>query len=142
MNFFVNVDLLESFIERLFGKPNPEKPKPKLTAWQTFWLWLGSGVFIATGLLFGLTAIAFGSIGALAAISIAAGIFVAAIMIIQELETWLQSFDDEKENAKSIKQIINEWVASLTKDKLLGVAIAVGNVLALSLLFTFGLASF
>jgi len=142
VNFCVNVDLLESFTERLFGTPDPEKPKAKLTAWQTFWMGLGSGVFIATGILFGLTAVAFGAMGVLAGLSVAAGVFVAAIMVIQELETWLQSFDNEKENAKSIKQIFQEWKASLTKGKILGVIIAVGNVLALSLLFTFGLASF
>jgi hypothetical protein len=142
VNFFVNVGLLEDFINRLFGEPDPEKPKPKLTPGQKFWLVLGSIVFIATGILFGLTALAFGSIGVMAAISVAAGIFVSAIMIIQELETWFQSFDDAKENAKSIKQIAKEWFASLTKEKLMGVVIAIGNVLALSLLFTFGLASF
>lgn len=137
-NVCINIELLENFVERI-----TQKPRPKLVGWQRFRYWFGSGVFIFTGVLFGLTAFAFGPIGPLAALGIAAGVFVAAIMAIQELETWLESFDNQKEgNKKSLKDIFKEWKASLTKSKCLGIAIAVGNVVALSLLFTMGLGSF
>jgi hypothetical protein len=138
INFFINVELLESFYKRMTGK----KPMPQLEGWQKCQYWFGSIIFIVTGLLFGLTAFAFGPVGTLAAIAIAAGIFVAVIMMVQELETWLESFDDEKENKKSITQKFDEWYASLTPSKVLGIAIALGNVLALSLLFTLGMATF
>lgn len=138
INFFINVELLKSFYKRIIGK----KPMPELEGSQKFQYWFGSAVFIITGILFGLTAFAFGPVGALAAIAIAAGIFVAAIMMIQELETWLESFDDPQENAKSLIQKLNEWYASLTPSKVMGIVIAIGNVVALSLLFTLGMTAF
>ncbi len=137
VNLCVNVDLLESFFERI-----TKKKRPTLHGWKRFQYWFGSGVFIVTGVLFGLTAVALGPVGALAAIGIIAGIFVAGLMIIQELETWLESFDDPEQNKKSIKQVFKEWKASLTRGKILGIVIAIGNVLALSLLFTLGLVTF
>ena len=138
VNLCINVELIESFLERI-----TKKKRPHLEGWQKFRYWFGSGVFIVTGLMFGLTAFAFGPVGALAALGIASGIFVSAIMIVQELETWLESFDNpENKQKKTIKEIFIEWKASLTKGKILGVAIAVGNVVALSLLFTLGLATF
>jgi hypothetical protein len=151
VNFCINIGLIENFLERI-----TKKKKPDLKGWQKFRYWFGSGVFVITGLLFGLTALAFGPVGALAAVSIAAGIFVAGIMTIQELETWLESFDDKEETIidangqkktiikkkKSLKELFIEWKSSLTKRKVVGLVIAVGNVVALSLLFTLGLASF
>jgi len=137
VNLCINIELLESFLERI-----TTKTRPNLQGWQKFQYWFGSGIFIITGILFGLTAFAFGPIGALAAISIAAGIFVAIIMMIQELETWLDSFDHEDDKKKSLLEIFNEWYASLSKGKLIGHIIAIGNVMALSLLFTLGLANF
>lgn len=138
VNLFINVDLLKSFYKRL-----TKKKRPELKGWEKFRYWAGSSVFVITGILFGLTAIAFGPVGVLAAIGIASGIFVAVIMMIQELETWLESFDDKKnKEPKTIKELFFEWKASLTKGKVLGVVIAIGNVVALSLLFTVGLASF
>jgi hypothetical protein len=138
VNFFINIKLLENFLERV-----TEKPMPNLTGWQKAQYWLGNGVFILTGILFGLTVFAFGPIGALAAVSIAAGVFVAVIMMIQELETWLEGFDNLDEgNKKSISEVVSEWAATLTKGKILGYVITVLNVVALSLLFTLGLATF
>jgi MFS family permease len=136
-NFCVNIELLEDFYERL-----TQKPKPQLEGWQKFRYYAGSGIFIGTGLLFGLTAVAFGPVGPLAVMSIIAGIFVSAIMIIQELETWLSSFDKAEEVKKPLSQLFKEWKHSLTRGKMVGVAISIGNVFALSLLFTIGLASF
>lgn len=138
VNFFINIDLLESFLERVTAK----KAMPNLTGWQKVQYWFGSGVFILTGILFGLTAFAFGPVGALAAVAIAAGFFVAAIMMIQELETWLESFDDPNQNKKSISQVVAAWYASLSPGKMLGYGITVFNVIGLSLLFTLGLTTF
>lgn len=151
VNFCINIGLIENFLERI-----TKKKKPDLKGWQKFRYWFGSGVFVVTGLLFGLTALAFGPVGALAAVSIAAGIFVAGIMMIQELETWLESFDDKEEiivdatgqkktiikKKKSLKELFIEWKNSLTKKKVVGIIIGAGNVIALSLLFTLGLTSF
>lgn len=138
VNFFINIGLLESFLERVTGK----KKRPNLKGFKWFSYWFGSAVFVCTGVLFGLTAVAFGPAGPLAALAIAAGVFVAVIMTIQELETWLQRFDDPETHVKKpIKQIFLEWKKSLTKGKVIGFLIAVGNVLALSLLFTMGLAT-
>jgi MFS family permease len=138
VNLCINIELLENFLERV-----TQKKKPQLQGWQRFRYWFGSGVFVATGVLFGLTTLAFGPIGPLAALGIAAGIFVAGIMIIQELETWLEGFDNVgKEQKKSLKEIFKEWKATLTKSKAFGTIIAIGNVVALSLLFTMGLGSF
>lgn len=136
VNLCINIGLLESFLERVTNKKIPD-----LKGWQRFRYWFGSSIFVVTGILFGLTALAFGPIGALAAIGIAAGFFVSVIMVIQELETWLESFDNLGPK-KSLKQIFIEWKNSLTKGKVLGIVIAIGNVVALSLLFTLGLATF
>jgi hypothetical protein len=138
VNFCLNVELLESFMQRLTGK----KPMPKLHGWQKFRYWFGSGVFIVTGILFGLTALAVSATGPLAILAIAVGVLVAGIMVIQELETWLESFDEENNERKSLWEMFLAWKESLTKSKFLGILIAVGNVVALSLLFTAGLATF
>ena len=134
VNFFINLELLESFWLRI-----TTKPIPKLKGWKKFQYWAGCIVFVVTGILFGLTAFAFGPIGALAAISIAAGIFVAIIMTIQELETWLMSFDPKENEAETN---VEPAPSSPNAGKIMGHVIALGNVLALSLLFAFGLATF
>lgn len=136
-NFCINIELLEDFYERV-----TKKPKPKLSGWQKFRYYAGTAVFIGTGILFGLTAVAFGPAGPLAVLGIIAGIFVSAIMVIQELETWLASFDKAEDVKKPLSQIFKEWKNSLTKGKAFGLAISIGNVFALSLLFTIGLGSF
>jgi hypothetical protein len=138
INFSINTELLDSFIHRILHKPSPE-----LSGWQKFRYWLGCGVFILTGILFGLTAIAFGPTGPLAIVSLTAGIFVAIIMMVQELETWLESFDNpDNLPKKSLKELFYEWKNSLNNGKLLGFVISIGNVVALSLLFTVGLCTF
>lgn len=135
VNFFINKELLKNFWKRINGKYH--QPQPTLTDWQTFKKWFGCAVFIATGILFGMTAFAFGPIGPLAAISIAAGFFVACIMIIQELETWLESFDAKSEDTLNAEQETPSSAGKIT-----GHIIALGNVIALSLLFAFGLGTF
>lgn len=137
VNTYINIDLLDDFIRRVTGKT--DFSFSKLTTAQKIRLYLGSFVFIVTGILFGCTAFAFGMASPLAVVAIAAGVFVAAIMIIQELETWFASFEDDTK--KTIPQIIQQWVDSIKKNpkKLLGHLIAIGNVVALSLLFTMGL---
>lgn len=138
INLAINVGLLKGFLERLKGK----KPKQKLTPWQTFSYWTGFGVFIITGVLFALTAYAFGTaMGPLAGLAIAAGIFVGMIMMIQELETWLRDFDEGKEILSPIA-IFKKWCSDLDAVKMTAFVISVGNVMALSLLFTAGLTLF
>ena len=104
INLSINFECLEDFIDRVFNKPFP-----KLRGWRGFRYWLGSGVFLITGVLFGATAVAFGSVGALAGIALAAGIFVSILMLIQELETWLKSFDD---NSPELVKELSIWLTS------------------------------
>ncbi len=146
VNYWMNVELLEEFYKRMTS--NEEKYTRKRTlpsrlpaGWEKFQYFAGIFVFVVTGLLFGLMAFTFAAQGPLALLSIAAGVFVAGIMTIQEVETWLQSWDDwEDEQNEQDKKI----EAPLTKLQLLGKWIghllAAGNVLALSLLFTLSLA--
>jgi hypothetical protein len=144
VNLFLNIELLESFWERITKKNKPADAAPVvLSGWQKFSYWFGSGLFVITGVLYGLTAFAFGPVGVLAALGIASGILVAGIMTIQELETWLQGFDkmDEKKNL-TLKQRWLEWKNAVTKGKVVGSVIAIGNVVALSLLMTLGMATF
>lgn len=137
INFFINVELLDGFLERL---KNETKVK-KLSGWRKFRYYAGSFAFILTGVLFGMMAFTFGMATPLSLLAIASGIFVAIIMTIQEVETWLQSFDGpESDDRKSLKDIFTEWKSTLTFGKMCGHMIAAGNVIALSLLFTLGLA--
>lgn len=132
VNFWMNVELLDGFFDR-FNSGYHYK-KLKLTAWQKLQYFGGIFVFLVTGILFGLMAFTFAMTGPLAVLSIAAGIFVAIIMTIQELETWLSSYDKtdaiSKESLTKLQKI-GKWCGHI---------IAVGNVLALSLLFTLSLA--
>lgn len=165
VNLCINIDLLNAFMERFYpvteeGKEKKQARdayhKQQLKPWTWNWLkyWLGIAVFIITGILFGLTALSFSSVGVLTAIAIAAGIFVSIIMIIQELETWLSAFDPPEgwvansslitpKSGFSITKIIGDvinWFKEKSLSQWIGFLIAVGNVLALSLLFTVGLA--
>ncbi len=124
VNFFINMDLLDSFIKRMTSESS-SKP---LTGWNRVKYIAGIVVFAVTGLLFGLTAFTFGITTPFAALAVFTGAFVAIIMTIQELETWLQSFDEE-----------NTEVIELSFGRICGHIIAAGNVIGLSLLFTLGL---
>ncbi len=137
VNFCMNIELLESFIQRLNG----EKEREKLVGWKKFRYYAGSAVFIVTGILFGLSAFAFGPVGPLAILSVAAGIFVAIIMAIQELETWLQSFD-KKPASNNTEEVDSQEEELSMLGKVLGTIISVGNVLALSTFLAIGLSTF
>ena len=95
VNFCLNGDLLYSFYQRIM-----KKPSPALSNGGKVKYWLGVGVFIITGLLFGFMAFSVVTAGGLAALdwvgilSIVSGVFVSVITIIQELETWLDGFDN------------------------------------------------
>ncbi|MDF1646551.1 MAG: hypothetical protein P1U61_06200 [Legionellaceae bacterium] len=132
VNLWMNIDLLKGFFERI--NSDKEYQYQKLTAWQQIQYFGGIFVFSVTGILFGLMAFTFAMEGPLAILSIAAGVFVAAIMTIQEIETWLSSYDAkavEKAQPLSLLQTLGKWCGHL---------IAIGNVVALSLLFTLSLA--
>lgn len=124
VNLFINLDLLDGF----FARMTSSKPSIPLTGWEKFQRDMGIFIFSVTGVLFGLMAFTFSAATPLAALSVASGIFVAIIMTIQEIETWLQGFEHTR--------------LKMTWGKLCGHLIAAGNVLALSLLFTLGLAEF
>lgn len=127
VNFFINMDLLDAFLKRLTS----DEIRVELSAWDTFSYYAGIAVFSVTGVLFGMMAFTFSAATPLALLAIASGVFVALIMTIQEIETWLQKFDpptvnDDEDTA--------DWLGTIC-----GHVIAGGNVLALSLLFTLGL---
>ncbi len=90
VNFFINVELLESFLDRI----TRDKSVRELTGWRKFRYYAGLFVFSVTGVLFGMMAFAFSATTPLALLALAAGVFVTIIMTIQEVETWLQSFDE------------------------------------------------
>lgn len=118
VNFCLNFDLLENFWERVSGR---KSFAPYFSDYgEAFRYGLGVVVFVVTGILFALTAFSVGATGGLAIAAIAAGAFVALVTIPQELETWLESFDDpvavaigrriydinhEEDNAKILKLI-------------------------------------
>ncbi|MCH9756532.1 MAG: hypothetical protein K0U37_05010 [Gammaproteobacteria bacterium] len=132
VNLWMNMDLLDKFFTRMMS--DKAYQYKKLTAWQQLQYFGGIFVFFVTGVLFGLMAFTFAMEGPLAMLSIAVGVFVAAIMTIQEIETWLSSYDEkEVTEAESLTalQKIGKWCGHI---------IAVGNVIALSLLFTLSLA--
>lgn len=158
VNLCINIDLLNKFIERFYPLTEGGKKKKQardayhaehLKPWTWNWLkyWLGIAVFISTGLLFGLIALSFSSVGVLAAVAIAAGIFVSIIMVIQELETWLEAFDPPKEVGAKKETLtfwgkLTAWFKNKSLGHWIGTLVAIANVLALSLLFTVGIAGF
>lgn len=90
VNYFINVELLEGFLARI----TKNKEVRKLTGWRKFRYYAGLFAFTMTGVLFGMMAFAFSATTPFAILALAAGVFVAIIMTIQEVETWLQSFDE------------------------------------------------
>ena len=151
VNFWMNVELLDGFFKRMTEKDAQGHYKyiqeyKKLSAWQQLQYFTGIAVFIITGILFGLMAFVFAMEGPLAILSIVAGLLVAGIMTVQEVETWLESYDKifialDPKNQGLEEEI--EAVLPLTHWQLVGKYcghfIAAGNVLALSLSFTLGL---
>ncbi|MBP6918195.1 MAG: hypothetical protein KBB94_04725 [Legionellaceae bacterium] len=151
VNFWMNVELLDGFFKRMTEKNDEGNYKyireyQKLTAWEQLQYFSGIAVFVVTGILFGLMAFAFAMEGPLALLSVVAGVLVAGIMTIQEVETWLQSYDKlfQSRDPKN-QEVMQEDGEETSLDhwqlvgKYCGHLIAAGNVLALSLLFTLGL---
>ena len=131
VNYWMNVGLLDDFFERMTSEGDYQYKQ--LTAWQKIQYFGGIFVFVVTGVLFGLMTFAFAMEGPLAMLSVAAGLCVAIIMTIQEVETWLSSYNKDAvpEEPLTELQLLGKWA---------GHFIAGGNVLALSLLFTLSLA--
>lgn len=156
VNFNMNVDLLNDFFQR-FNPENqridpktgeiyyinpktitPETPEgipyylPK-TAEEKFQYYGGIAIFSITGILFGLMAFTFAMESPLAILALAVGLFVTVITVLQEIEAWLQSFD-----ATNTYEITtwSEYIGHC-----FGYLITWGNILALSLGFSLGLAS-
>jgi hypothetical protein len=91
VNFFLNLELLEDFSQRLMGK----KPFPHfLDASTRVKYWLGIIVFLISGLLSALAVFAVGATGGWMVLAVIAGLMVSLVTIPQEVETWLASFDD------------------------------------------------
>lgn len=132
VNYWMNVKLLDGFFERM--NSNKDYRYKTLSLWEQWQYFSGIGVFVMTGMLFGLMAFTFALEGPLAILSIAAGIFVAAIMTVQEVETWLLSYDSKETTSEETLSAVQQL------GKICGHVIAAGNVLALSFLFTLGLA--
>ena len=151
VNFWMNVELLDGFFKRMTEKNDEGNYKyireyQKLTAWEQLQYFSGIAVFVVTGILFGLMAFAFAMEGPLALLSVVAGVLVAGIMTIQEVETWLQSYDKLFQSRDPKNQEVMQDDGEETSldhwqlvGKYCGHLIAAGNVLALSLLFTLGL---
>jgi len=136
VNFWMNVELLEDFYIRMNKVTDIKAGRletDKVFNWDE-WIKIGGIlVFIITGILFGLMAFTFAMTGPLAILSVAVGVFVAGIMTIQEVETWLSSYDDSEivtNDSLSGSELIG---------KTMGHILAIGNVIALSLSFTLGL---
>lgn len=132
VNFWMNVELLDGFFARM--ESSGEFVYKTLTLLQQIQYFAGIFVFVVTGVLFGLMAFTFAMGSPLALLSIAVGVFVAGIMTIQEVETWLSSYDP-----KPIA-VVEQLTPLQQFGKWCGHIIAAGNVLALSLLFTVSLA--
>ena len=84
VNFWMNVELLDGFIERI-NSTDAYQYEKLADEWALLQYFGGIFVFVVTGVLYGLMAFTFAMEGPLAALSIAAGLFVAGIMTIQEL---------------------------------------------------------
>lgn len=131
VNFWMNIELLEGFYARMTSKE--DRQYTKLSVWEKVQYFAGIIVFVVTGVLFGLMAFTFSMEGPLALLSLMIGLFVAGIMTIQEVETWLSSYDEQAETSNEALtwgQTVGKWTGHM---------IALGNVLALSLLFTLSL---
>ncbi|MBA2650354.1 MAG: hypothetical protein H0U75_12330 [Legionella sp.] len=110
VNYFINLELLEGFLQRI----SRDKESIRLSGWRKFRYYAGIFIFSTTGILFGMMAFAFSASSPLAILALAAGVFVAIVMTIQELETWLQSFDEHvqflprKSNALDQEDVLSE----------------------------------
>lgn len=136
VNFWMNVELLEGFLRRVSSPTEYQYKRLKLSPLQKLQYFGGIAVFVVTGILFGLMAFTFAMTGPFAVLSVAAGLVVAAIMTIQEVETWLSSYENQVEVSQE-KLSYQEFIGKLT-----GHVIAIGNIFALSLLFTLSLSEF
>ena len=131
VNYWMNYELLNDFEKRISNKT--DTPYNNLNFWQKLEYISGVLVFTLTGMLFGLMAFTFAQTGPLAILSIVVGLLVSVIMTIQEVETWLSSYDSktlDKPTTLTNSQLIGKWAGHL---------IDFGNVIALSLLFTLSL---
>lgn len=141
VNFWMNVDLLNTFFERFDAANHGINPKTReayytpTTTWDHVIYYGGIAIFTVTGVLFGLMAFTFAMESPLAMLSLGVGLFVTAITVLQEVEAWLQSFDKNKTNDTQTP------IAQQSLGYKLGYLITWGNILALSLAFSLGLAS-
>ena len=144
MGGFIN--LLENVgVETFFWRGDPNPPDgvqrrticgilKELKDWRKKFLFvLGCFAFVFTGGLF--IASGFAIIhGAsfLALLAYAAAVLIGLMMIFQEMEVWLGIYDDYL-NGTLQKTYQSKWGAAL------GLFISIGNVLAVSFLFAYGL---
>lgn len=137
VNYYMNIALLEDYFARLVNNQNNKKFNVnKLSISEQLQYWGGVLIFIVTGILYGCMAFAFSMDGPLAQLSILSGFFVSAVMTIQEVETWIKKFEEFYENKEDItSELSHEQVCG----EFWGQVIAVGNVIALSLLFSLSL---
>lgn len=142
VNYWMNLELMDDFYKRITSNKAPQYIRYKLNTWQKFQYFGGIFVFVVTGILFGLMAFTFALTGPLAVLSNAVGLLVASIMTIQEVETWLKSYDDKYENDENENPVAPPLTMAQLIGKYCGHVIAAGNVLALSLLFTLSLTQF
>lgn len=131
VNLWMNIPLLEGFFARMDS--NDDYFYKTLNLWEKIQYFGGIFVFVVTGILFGLMAFTFAMEGPLAILAVASGVFVSVIMTIQEVETWLKSYNFNKTEEKPLSDYQK-------LGKICGHIIALGNVLGLSLLFTLSLA--
>lgn len=132
VNFWMNQQLLADFFQRMSS--NTDYYYKQLSGLEQLQYFSGIAAFVMTGVLFGLMAFTFGMKTPFAALAIASGVFVALIMTIQEVETWLNAFNPLVDKIQK-ERTLNEKIG-----RMVGHLIAIGNVFALSLLFTLGLA--
>ena len=140
-NFWMNGALLDEFFKRMDPNNSQQYQPPILISlWKKLQYYVGIFVFVVTGILFGLMAFTFAMTSPLAILSVAAGIFVAGIMTIQEVVTWMVGWDGYDEQAEAIEHVEAPFTHLELTGKWVGHLIAAGNVLALNLLFTLSLA--
>ncbi|MCR9191836.1 MAG: hypothetical protein NXI01_04180 [Gammaproteobacteria bacterium] len=147
VNYKLNVGLLNKFFNRLSAKDAHGNPLSyryeSLSEWNRFKYFAGIGIFLVTGILFGLMAFTFALSGPLASLSIPIGLFVTGVMMIQELEAWLGIWDLDKTlpNGDALPKAAEAPLdVYQQRGKNIGYAIAIGNVIALSVLFTLSFA--
>lgn len=123
-------------IDRLqaeLGAENVIGLKSGLTGWKKVMCWIGIGLFIVSGLLYGLMAVAVAPQGVLAILGIIAGALVTPIQTIQEIEVWVGWLDPMRASEASRSSKLAKGV---------GIGFSIATVVVLSTLFTLGIASF